>query len=336
MQIDKKELLEGLVTVRPGLAKSDIIEQSTHFIFTGNDVVTYNDRVCVLFPFKTDFTCSAKAEELYKILSSISEDSVEIKVDGKQMKFISKGTKAGLTVSFDQKLVDVVKSLDVDNLDWFDLPSDFIKGIKMCIFSASRDVSQGYLACIGILKDRVVSSDNIRLSRYVLDGSISEDVLIPSSCAEDLCRFDVSRYALTDSWIHFEDENGVVFSVRRVIDTYPDIDDYFDVSGGVELNIPSQVKDVIESMLIMVEGQSLVDKTISITVENNEMVLSSEKIIGWIEKHVNINYTGEKLSFLVNPILFMQILEKLTKMTVLDGRAFLTSGSFSHIMALPV
>ena len=62
MKIEREELLKVLSAIRPGLAKKDIVEQATHFIFTGQEVLTYNDQICISYPFETDFECSVPAD----------------------------------------------------------------------------------------------------------------------------------------------------------------------------------------------------------------------------------------------------------------------------------
>ena len=88
MKIKKLELINILQRVKPGLAKRDVIEQFTHFIFTGESVITYNDEICISHPLKTDFVCSAKSEEFFKAILKRSE------VDGNRF-YRSVGTLGG-------------------------------------------------------------------------------------------------------------------------------------------------------------------------------------------------------------------------------------------------
>ncbi len=53
MQIKREELMDVLVRVKPGLANSEIIEQSTHFIFDKDTIRTYNDKITITHSFKS-------------------------------------------------------------------------------------------------------------------------------------------------------------------------------------------------------------------------------------------------------------------------------------------
>ena len=66
MEVNKEELLKILIAVKPALSKKEILLQMSHIIFTGEDVATFNDTLCIIHPYKTDFKCSVQGEEFYK------------------------------------------------------------------------------------------------------------------------------------------------------------------------------------------------------------------------------------------------------------------------------
>ena len=43
MKINRSKLLDILQIIKPGLANKEIVEQSTHFIFSGENISTYNE-----------------------------------------------------------------------------------------------------------------------------------------------------------------------------------------------------------------------------------------------------------------------------------------------------
>jgi len=84
MKINKESFLKVLNTVAPALSEKAMIEGTDRFIFTGNKIVTYNDRICIFVPFKFDWKCSLPAKELKGIISAIKEDEIDFDlVDGK-------------------------------------------------------------------------------------------------------------------------------------------------------------------------------------------------------------------------------------------------------------
>lgn len=337
MKIQTSELLKILNVLKPGLTTKEFVVQATHYLFTGDTIATYNDRICISYPFHTDFVCSVRSTELIEIIGSVKEAEVDITLKDNKLKVVTPTTKAQLSATLDPMLIDLVHTLKLGDLQWTELPTKFKDGIFLCMFSASKDVSLKHLATVGVSGNTIVSSDNVRVSRYTLDTPLNATFLLPQSCATELVKFNICEYCIQDSWAHFLDNNDVTFSCRISLATYPDVASFFDVdSNGIELVFPEGTKDLVDSLLVMADGQFTLDKSISVTIENNVMVCRSEKQLGYLEKSLPITYNGDPLQFAINPIFFSQVLDKATVMQMFDDRALFTSGNFSHIMALPI
>ncbi len=82
MKINKESFLKVLNMVAPALSEKAMIEGTDRFIFTGNKIVTYNDRICIFVPFKFDWKCSLPAKELKGIISAIKEDEIDFDLEG--------------------------------------------------------------------------------------------------------------------------------------------------------------------------------------------------------------------------------------------------------------
>jgi len=335
MKINKNELLKVLSAVRPGIAKKDIVEQATHFIFTGNEVITYNDRICISHPFKTDFQCSVKGEEFYKLISSITDDDIEIKVDDKQITVKADKVRSGLSTLVESGVVELIDLLGIDKQEWKKLPKGFNQGIFLCMFSASKDISQTYLSCVATRGNALFSSDNFRVSLYELEDELPE-FLIPAISVIELSKFDVEKYSLADSWIHFKTKENVIFSSRIVVAEYPDISGFFEIEKGTKINFPKELKSVVEAVSIMAEGDLDLNKKIDIKITKGKMTCRGEKDRGWVERDCDIDYKGKEIEFSINPIFFGQILDKATTMVLSEDRALFESDFFKHIMSLPI
>ena len=64
--------------MKPGLAKKEIIDRSTHFVFSGSEVLTYNDQICISHPLKLDFVCSVPADDFFRIITNMDGDTLDI------------------------------------------------------------------------------------------------------------------------------------------------------------------------------------------------------------------------------------------------------------------
>ena len=90
MKVKKSELVDALSKVKPGLAKKEIVEQATHFIFSQGEIITFNDQISIMHPFDCDFDFSVKGEEFFKIVSGITEEEIDLSLKDNTLHIKSK------------------------------------------------------------------------------------------------------------------------------------------------------------------------------------------------------------------------------------------------------
>ena len=70
MKINRKELLEVLSLIKPGLSNNEMVEQSTHFIFEAGEVYTYNDQIKKFETWAGSRTLRRSAWNEFKIIDN--------------------------------------------------------------------------------------------------------------------------------------------------------------------------------------------------------------------------------------------------------------------------
>lgn len=344
MKFKKDELLDVLYTVKPGLAKKAIVEQATHFIFTGEDVCTYNDQVSISCPIETDFKCSVPADKFYDVLSKIDSDEIDISLKDNELIIKGKKVKSGLSISTEDEVIKILDEMDFpDDKDWKKLPTDFIDGIKLCMFSVSKDISHPYLSNILVYDNNIMSSDDNRISLYEMKSKIKDRFLIPGTSITSLIDFDIKEYFLGESWIYFVTDDDVIFCSRIVnnetgMSNMIEAEDYFDFDH-IQLELPDELLKAIDTTSILADGEFDIDKRIDIIIENGVIKCRGEKQeIGWIEVEEKINNfkNNEKIEITINPIFLQQILKKSLIMNYGDDRALFISDNFKHLISLIV
>jgi DNA polymerase III sliding clamp (beta) subunit (PCNA family) len=334
MKVKTEEFREILRKVQPGLATKGIVEQATHFVFTGDDILTYNDAISISYPLETDFECSVPAEALYKLVSKLTEDEIELTMTDGQLHIVSGTTTAGINVSTDKTILDMVDTIGLpEDDDWKPLGPDFQEGLGLCIFSASNDITAPYLTCISVEQNRLVSGDDVRVSLFELENSIKDNFLLPALSAVELIKFDITEYALGKSWVYFCTEDDIIFCSRIVVDEYPDVEDWFNVKGPTMI-IPSKFKESVDIVAPMSDGDFDIDKQIEVSVKNNELRCRSEGVVGWTQDTSQVKEKMPDIGFKVNPIFLLEVLGKETTMIYEEGKILLLSGKLKHLMAL--
>jgi len=148
----KIDVLNALAIVKPGLANSELIEQTTSFAFIEGKVVTYNDEISISHPVpEIKIEGAIKAEELYHLLNKIKRDEIELEIVGGEVQLKSGKIKAGIVM---QK--EVILPLDEieEKSKWKKVPDGFLDCIKFAMGACGRDaVNQPVLTCVHISKE---------------------------------------------------------------------------------------------------------------------------------------------------------------------------------------
>lgn len=325
----------------PGLAKKEILQEASHFIFTGTDICTYNDRTCIVYPYKTDFQCSVKGQEFYKLLYGVTEDEIEIGVEDNYLKFGSKSLKAGLSVLIDEKekvvpMIDSIKR-SMKKLTFSPLPDNFVEGSFLAMFSTAKDATRGVLTCVCYNEDNIFSCDGLRASHFKMSSNVVFS-LIHYKNVIDLVKFPIVEYALGKSWIHFKTENSVAFSCRVLLEEYPKkaIEIFENADQGVKISLPKKLKGVVETVTVLAEGDIDTSKVIKVEIAKNLVKCTAKKERGWVENSTEIDYKDKPIVFHINPLFFAQILDRATDMVIGERTALFITDTFKHIIALAV
>lgn len=343
MKIKRKDLLNVLNSVKPGIDTSKVLEQRTHFIFTGEDVMTYNGEVSILCPFESDFQCSVKSDDLLNALSKSTSEMVTIIVDKGKMIITLEGRNFGLSVFTEEAHAEILDSMleDLSALEdengWSSLPEDFIYGASLCIFSASKDRTggdQNTLYAIRVDGKNLYCTDNLRGSHFEMCEAMG-DFLIDINHIINIIKYPIVSWAHQNSRIYFSTEDNLIFMANTILGQYPDFTKLFNFEGET-LELPDGLKEAINHVVIMAEGDTELDRNAEICIKNNILICKTKKDTGWGEAKLDMDYTGEEIIFNVNPAFLSQVLEKTNKIKVGASafRAQFSLEGFRHLMML--
>lgn len=338
MKLNRQKFIDILSLLRPGLSKKAIVEQTTHFVFTGKEVVTFNDQICIAYPFKTDFTCSVPAEEFYKILSGITVDDIELIFEKDKLNIIASDINAALATDTGEMVIGKVKNLGIEKAlkKKVDLPEDFIEALSMCMFSASKDATRPELTCLMIEDQYIASTDSYRISEYKMKASTNCFVLIPAISVVDLVKYNIKSFYTDEkeSWVYFFTKENLVFCSRIIVNDYPDYIKHLKGFTGEEIKLPKDMKRIIATSSILAEGEFDSDKEIDVEIVKNKLRCRGQNSKGWISSSTKIEYNGDKILFTINPLFLDKILDHTTSMFYGEGKVLFKDKSFKHVVSL--
>lgn len=336
MKIDVKQLIRILDSLRPAIAKAQMVEQASHYIFSGTNITTFNDRICISHPFSSDHVFSVEGDDLFKSLRTIKEHEADMWVEDNTLIVQSPKTSVELsTVVGDRSAEKMIAGIGLDNLEWTALPADFTQGLGICAFTASDDATKRNLTAVHVCQNFMESSDDLRITEYIIEGDMPE-VLIPKKAAVEIAKFDPKEYCLTDAWIHFRTDTGLIFSSRIIKETFPDCSAFFDVQG-TEVRLPLELKEIAKEVSFMCEGKTDVDINITLVITKNNCRVEAKKTRGRLSKDIEMVYRkDDTVKIIINPDFLIEAISRSPVVTISDGGcvALFQSERFRHVIAL--
>lgn len=329
MKVNREKLLAALNQVKPGLANKDIISQSTSFVFSEGFVITFNDEISIATNLDIGFEGAVIAEKFLKLLTKLTTEEIEIEVKNNELVVKSGKDKAGLKIETDITLpIDEV----VAGTKFKSLPKNFSKAVFLASQCASKDMSNPIRTCVKVDGKCVLATDNYRIMKSILDSKVEDEIIMPANAARFFSDYSFVNYNLTNGWVHFQTQDGLIFSVRLVYGNYPSVDEFFEVTGE-ELLFPNNIVEILEKSGVFTAGSQSGD-FVNISVANKKMTITGNGDHGWYEGFANCRYNGEEIKFCVDPSFLVDVLKDLKKCTISDTSLLFEGDGFHHLVAL--
>jgi hypothetical protein len=339
MKIKTAELKKAIKSCLSGTSTKDLVVQMSHIVFTGEEILSYNDRVSIMIPFETGVSCSVPAEDLNKVLSGITDSEIELFSYENDFKIVSESTEATISTEIESRVVeDFFKEIDFSDMNWGELPTNFLDQLSLARLSASTNaLDSNNLFCVFVKGKYISGGDGHRLSYLSLDKKMKE-VLIPATSVSDIISFpDFDEYAIHNGWIHFSNEDGAVLSCRTITGDFPDFAPFFSNFEEItQVTVDSNLIPILQNLGGLVEGQSGFMRSVDIKIINGQTTIQGRKEGLRIQKKVENSHSGETVEFSISPDFLAHILTMTNTLSIGENSAMFSSDSFQHIVQLPV
>ena len=307
--MDRKKFTQTLALVEPSLANNELIPSLTHFWFTGDSVMGYNDVISISVPCETDFRGSVKGKVLYDFLSKCTGSAVEFSkinpkgLKGKNTEEDSLSDAPNLKVKCGQSSIkmrlfpeDSFLFEIPDYSDWSVVdvePKSLTDSLNVCLESLGNHVSEPERNGITVFaKERgelhMYSTDDVTLSHAVVQNrsrSALEDRFVLSyafcDAARKLLRWSKNgeyQMHVDADYVVMAFEGGVKLFGRLIEDVHPlDFASVFEKhlpkrDTNLLIPIPKRLGLVIERSHVAV-AKSITPETVFKVVEDSKGVL---------------------------------------------------------------
>ena len=347
MKINTAALLNALKIAKPGLAEKEWIEQTRSFAFRNGMVITYNDELSISHPvpFLEDMTGAINGQELYNLLDKITHDTIDMDIDDNQVQVRVGRLKAGIPIN--SEILLPLAEVDAPK-DWVEIPSTLIEALKFSIYglmNPNRSGQRGYvndpssvvLGCVHITQTILESSDNIRLTRFRLDGKMPRyPLLIPARTAKELISYPIKWTSANESnsWVHFKTEDETVLSCRTVSAEYPDIAQIADVEGQ-EVQLPPSLVDILTKAQVFSLTSHPLDEEVEVNIGDKRIVIRSQSEHGsWFEESIRFIFDGEPVTFTAHPLFLKDICQRPNTCIIAPDRLKFYGEGWEYVLAL--
>lgn len=310
MKINRETLITALENVKPGIAKKELIAQSTYFAFTNGMVYTYNEEIAVSCPvpgLPLSFTGVVQAEELYQLLKKITVPEIDFTITESQLLVKAKKVTAG--IPFYQEITLAFAHAEIT--EWVKIPAEFFPGLKFVLpFTSPLNTVGSITSCIhfNFQKGVIEATDNSKIARYYFSPIPGlQTSLVMNTCLQGVSQYGFTEICVVENWVHFKNTAGVIYSCRSIQNTtFVNITSFFSKLSEdtpVEVMFPETLVDALERAKIFIED------IVSISVQNNRIVLSAKKGNGvWFEEKMYTD-TKETIAFAMYPAELQDILQ---------------------------
>lgn len=318
--------------LRPGVDTKDIVESMTYYFFSGTDIITYNNKISIQHPFKSEFKLFVKAKDLFGLLSKTTMEEVSLKEKDGKLNVSSKKFKANLATIIDEEVVARIKAVEksLKKIKWETLPENFCTNLSLCSYTASKQESDGTLTCVYINKTDCSSSDNNRVSHAILSSEM-DTMLVKASEIKNLMAIAPLEYSVTKSWLHFRNKENCIFSIRRISGDFPEFLQFFEFKG-IKLDLPKDILEGVDIASIFMDSD---DSAINFNIKDNICIISIKSDNGKIQHRSKIKYKGKEIAFSINPDFLREMMQYSSTITLGKDKIKLqTENGYSLLTAL--
>ncbi len=303
MKLNREALLQKLQSISPGLSTKDVIEQSSTYVFKDGRIITFNDEVsCSIDSPIEDAECSVPSKPLLSILEKLKNEEVTVEVTDEY--FCVKGKNNRTRIRMDMEILLPIEAVEPPD-KWKKLPSDFCEAVGLVQTCTGDDASDFKMTCVRITDKFLEACDNHQMIRWNTETPI-KDCLLKSGSIKHVSRLGMSKASVTDSWVHFKNETGLVLSCRKwTNEDYPDLSEILKTTG-VKSVLPVGLGEAVERASVFCESDITIG-SVEVKIKGSKLVLKSYGPYGDYEERTKIKYDGEPMRFRASPKLLAAI-----------------------------
>lgn len=338
-----KELLGIIKKVTVATTSKGLVEGMDAITCQDGGITAYNDKISISYLTPEDLDIekfSVNASDLLHIIKTIKADETNLTIKNDDLLISSKDVQAKLATKESKTITEMIRALNISEIAWNDLPTNFTEGLFLCHSACSFNVKdKEMLFCTAIMKDKIVATDKYRFSAFVDKEWDMPEVLLPYSVAPFIRAFNPDGYALQDGWMHFINADDAVLSCRIINSpkAFKSFKNIYKTLAPIQhkksLQLPEEIKDTLDNMISFSDEDHSIDKVVTLAFTKDKLKCSLQKKSGMLCKYLDIKSDILKATLIFNAVFLKDILEIINTIYIGDTSIKLKTKHFIHILA---
>lgn len=328
----REDFVRLLESLTPGLAAKEILEQSQHFVFKDGWAWTFNGEVCCRRPQPKGFnlTGAVKAEKLLEQLGKWADENVTVACRDGELVVKAGRKRTGVKM-------DATVALPLEHVEeptkWKPLPDGFAEAVAVAQQCAGGDQNEFCLTCVHLHPRWVEASDNFQLCRWPLDTKIKKPITVRKDAIRHVAGMGAGEWAETGGQLHFRSNSGLVLSVNRYVEDYPDFSAALEVEGEA-VTLPQGLADACDRAAVF-SVENAVLNVVTVTLETDKLTVRGEGASGWYSETKKLDdYKGKPIKFCASPVVLADLVKKEQKAVVGGNRLKVTTNDYQYVLNL--
>lgn len=333
MKIEREKLMQTLDVAFVGVTPKPTLEQSDCFVFDGEELVTFSGEILTRADNPLpEVRGAVLADDFRKVLHKLPDDVVEVYTKGGELRIEGKRKKAGIARSKEVTLpyADVPKAGE-----WSDLPPELMGTLLQAARVCGKDDSQPRTMEVHATPKLVEACDGYRFFRCALKTGFEKEVLIPASSIAAVGSLTFGKASVSGGWLHLRRRDKQKVSLRCSAGEYPEeVNRLLDMEDAQKIRLPGNLPEILSRAEVMQDSST--DALVSIKISAGKLTLRAKKDTGWYEENRDIKYSGDPLSFDVNPAFLEEVLSKSRTVKLSGKRMKIESEDTVFVVVLDV
>ena len=333
MEIDRGDLLGKLSQLSLGLQSKGEIEQSTHFVFLEDKLVTFNGDIACFVPFSSGFRGAVLASPLMKLLQKMSEEKIDMSLEDGSLKIEANKRKAGIRLERDIFLP--IEGVELPE-EWKPLPEGVFPALGLALSCVGRELTQYKLGCVHVHQKYIEACDGFQLLRHRVTWDI-QPALLEGRALSRLMGLEFKEYAQTDGWLHFRGAGGSTIACRQQMETedfsYPSLTGFLKVEGEA-IQFPAAMEEAIDRASVFGSQESHGYDAIQVELRRDRVRLSSRNAAGWYQEIQDVQYGGPQLKFSVDAKLLLEIQKRSKDCVISSDKILVSTDMWRYVTSL--